>query len=886
MSSAKRRKVEAWICDSCTFLNEGDGTVCTVCEVARGLDSGAGWTCHNCTLENASSQKKCAACELPCLAVVSSRPGPSFGNMPLEVGSEGKAGPCTSGPSAPAFAPHAPEGSNLEDQCWLDTCGCSHSRLQLCQSLLQACREMDSQKDVQSSCIHCSCCKKTLLWRDLQTFLPAASQARVSQAIFKAALGKALEVRPAEALKEAPLPPPPEATCPFCPTHPAMIPITGPCLLTVAQLRAALTARDVKPARLKAACLQQLRGACHEATAACLSCDGMRLASSGLCIRLSDQRQENVDHNSGSGRAQNKPSDSGNAPAAAPQQGPSKGNQKQLRQKKPKKAKKPKRNSGTGYGGEGADDDYHYHYNSHPSWDQQPGAEARAAAQKREQEADTEVAARFAQIQSMICDSKALTASGAPALPLDLCAILRAGPVKTCLRLLLQNDSLMDIGSRAELYQATINLLRCLGSWQELVTILAEPADSLGNDPEPETRGSDPVPSVLSALAGLDQQCRIYKRSAAELADSEEDIELLSLALDVSSLLPSLQTSLESMRHLEARAAAAVEVGAAAMEAAGGAANGQPVPSQPASEQPLELRYKAALKPLQFTDHKLVGGDYYFDRDCSKTGGGGEIMKKRLRRLTQEMSTLSTSLPLSLCSSVLIAHDESRLDVYKALIFGPDPDTPYANGCFIFDIYLPPSYPSVPPKVQFLTTGGGRARFNPNLYNCGKVCLSLLGTWSGPSWDAAQSTLLQVLISIQSMIFVSDPYYNEPGYEHTRNTAGGQQASRAYDEEQQFNTMMYAILPALAAPCPAFADAIREHFTLKASAVEECCSKWVAGCSNKGLQKQMKTALADIKKGLKALSKGKGPAQPSNPLPPTASAPAPSYLSQIINLFE
>lgn len=30
------------------------------------------------------------------------------------------------------------------------------------------------------------------------------------------------------------------------------------------------------------------------------------------------------------------------------------------------------------------------------------------------------------------------------------------------------------------------------------------------------------------------------------------------------------------------------------------------------------------------------------------------------------------------------------------------------------------------------TTGGGKVRFNPNLYNNGKVCLSLLGTWSGP----------------------------------------------------------------------------------------------------------------------------------------------------------
>jgi hypothetical protein len=49
---------------------------------------------------------------------------------------------------------------------------------------------------------------------------------------------------------------------------------------------------------------------------------------------------------------------------------------------------------------------------------------------------------------------------------------------------------------------------------------------------------------------------------------------------------------------------------------------------------------------------------------------------------------------------------------------------------FTFDLYLPPQYPDVPPKVQFLTTGGGHVRFNPNLYSDGKVCLSILGTWA------------------------------------------------------------------------------------------------------------------------------------------------------------
>lgn len=38
-------------------------------------------------------------------------------------------------------------------------------------------------------------------------------------------------------------------------------------------------------------------------------------------------------------------------------------------------------------------------------------------------------------------------------------------------------------------------------------------------------------------------------------------------------------------------------------------------------------------------------------------------------------------------------------------------------------------------------------QFNPNLYNCGKVCLSLLGTWSGgqgESWDPQASSAFQV----------------------------------------------------------------------------------------------------------------------------------------------
>jgi hypothetical protein len=53
---------------------------------------------------------------------------------------------------------------------------------------------------------------------------------------------------------------------------------------------------------------------------------------------------------------------------------------------------------------------------------------------------------------------------------------------------------------------------------------------------------------------------------------------------------------------------------------------------------------------------------------------------------------------------------------------------------------------------------------NPNLYQNGKVCLSVLGTWSGPPWVAAMnlgSLAMDILIRLNK-----NPLQNEPGYEN------------------------------------------------------------------------------------------------------------------------
>lgn len=46
------------------------------------------------------------------------------------------------------------------------------------------------------------------------------------------------------------------------------------------------------------------------------------------------------------------------------------------------------------------------------------------------------------------------------------------------------------------------------------------------------------------------------------------------------------------------------------------------------------------------------------------------------------------------------------------------------------------------------------------------MCLSLLGTWHGTDetqkWHPDTANLWRVLVSIQGMILIGDPYFNEP----------------------------------------------------------------------------------------------------------------------------
>ncbi|KAF2174502.1 UBC-like protein, partial [Zopfia rhizophila CBS 207.26] len=139
----------------------------------------------------------------------------------------------------------------------------------------------------------------------------------------------------------------------------------------------------------------------------------------------------------------------------------------------------------------------------------------------------------------------------------------------------------------------------------------------------------------------------------------------------------------------------------------------------------------------------------------------------------------------SLPPGIFVRTWESRLDLLRVLMIGPT-DTPYEYAPFVIDFHLPTSYPSISPSAYFHSWTNGNGPVNPNLYEDGKICLSLLGTWHADerneSWNPNKSTLLQVLVSIMGLVLVTEPYYNEAGFEVHRDAPETKLSSALYTE--------------------------------------------------------------------------------------------------------
>ncbi|KAK9494632.1 hypothetical protein V1508DRAFT_395759 [Lipomyces doorenjongii] len=200
-----------------------------------------------------------------------------------------------------------------------------------------------------------------------------------------------------------------------------------------------------------------------------------------------------------------------------------------------------------------------------------------------------------------------------------------------------------------------------------------------------------------------------------------------------------------------------------------------PVPPPIARQESAVSDQTISLDPAQFLilDIDPDGSHHFASRSPSKLNH---------RRIARERKILSSSLP----EGIYVRSYTNRLDLFRALIVGPR-GTPYEMAPFMFDIHVTSNFPADPPDCFFHSWNtNGVGRVNPNLYEDGKICLSLLGTWPGEQtsekWNPETSSILQLLVSLQSLVLNNMPYYNEAGYDAVQGTGTAAVNAELYSE--------------------------------------------------------------------------------------------------------
>ncbi|XP_076353069.1 uncharacterized protein LOC143248531 [Tachypleus tridentatus] len=95
----------------------------------------------------------------------------------------------------------------------------------------------------------------------------------------------------------------------------------------------------------------------------------------------------------------------------------------------------------------------------------------------------------------------------------------------------------------------------------------------------------------------------------------------------------------------------------------------------------LASTYKKCLKSLQFESWPMEtegSNSHHFANHYRKCGAGPP---NQILRIAQELTSLHSSLPLELSSSIFVRTDDEKSCFLRALITGPE-GTPYSNGCF------------------------------------------------------------------------------------------------------------------------------------------------------------------------------------------------------------
>ena len=144
-----------------------------------------------------------------------------------------------------------------------------------------------------------------------------------------------------------------------------------------------------------------------------------------------------------------------------------------------------------------------------------------------------------------------------------------------------------------------------------------------------------------------------------------------------------------------------------------------------------------------------------------------------------------------------------------------------------------------------MTTGSGTVRFNPNLYDSGYVCLTVLNAKGsgGQTWRKNQSNILEVILAIEYFCLnAMYPLFNEPSEEsnfkgmntdastktrvRTAHWSGSQFGQTGYQPVRE-GTIKYAMIDMIRNPPNGFEDAVREHFLLKGKYITRQIEGWI-----------------------------------------------------------
>ncbi|KAM0752718.1 hypothetical protein T439DRAFT_323329 [Meredithblackwellia eburnea MCA 4105] len=364
------------------------------------------------------------------------------------------------------------------------------------------------------------------------------------------------------------------------------------------------------------------------------------------------------------------------------------------------------------------------------------------------------------------------------------------------------------------------------------------------------------APSLYTLLRRLVTQAEAFRKAATtgSFDGTDGDAELIGLCGDISTAGERCKGMLEVWEGMKKRAAGEMDGGEERKEEAEeedqkekgkgkgktgkGKGKGKAVVEAPVrtySDQDYTTACRALAydsidlsTPTSSSDPSSSNGrsfpTHYYSTSINQSASsnrphGGFV------HLAKELAVLSTSLP----PGIFLRVDEARIDVIKCVIIGPS-EGPYEGGLFEFDIFIPLQYPQVSPNVWLRTTGDNKVRFNPNLYAEGKVCLSILGTWPGSPeemWQPNKSTILQVLISLQSMILGTQfPYYNEPGFGKPHDS----KISRDYNSNIHLANVKHAMLGWCADDKKdgIWGDVIAMHFAFNGPSIVSTVKGWAA----------------------------------------------------------